>query len=157
MVFLSSACGSGSGSAFFLTALRRRTFGLSSTSGLERVGGLRDEGTLVEGGDEVGTEDDVGTEDEVGTEDDVGTELPPKVDDGGTKDSVFFICFSTRFASSDATTDPPDPNSDFTGESELPLSALSILNEPKPSSSSFFLLVFAGGGDLLCLRCSVRR
>ena len=142
---VSFGSGSGSGSAFFLTALRRRTFGFSSASGSERTGGARDDGTLVDGGVDVGTEDDV------------GTELLPKVDDGGTKDYVFFICFSTRFASSDSTTDPPDPNSDFTGESEPPLSALSILNEPNPSSSSFFLLVFAGGGDLLFLRCPIRR
>ena len=138
-----SVSGSGSGSAFF-TALRRRTFGLASGSGLARAGGERDDGTLV------------GAE-EVGTEDDVGTELLPKVDVGGTNDSVLLICFSTRFASSDATTDAPDPNSDLVDESELPLSALSILNDPKPSSSSFFLLVFAGGGDLLFLRCSFRR
>ena len=138
-----SVSGSGSGSAFF-TAFRRRTFGLAFGSGSERAGGERDDGTLV------------GAE-EVGTEDDVGTELLPKVDVGGTKDSVRLICFSTRFASSEATTELPDPNSDLVDESELPLRALAILNEPNPSSSSFFLLVFVGGGDLLFLRCSLRR
>ena len=140
-VFLvsSTGSGSGSGSAFF-TALRRRTFGFASVSGSARAGGDRDDGTLV------------------GAEEDVGTELLPKVEVGGTKDSVFLICFSTRFASSDATTELPDPNSDFEGpESELPLKALSMLKEPNPSSSSFFLLVFAGGGDLLFFFCSLRR
>ena len=138
-VFLVSSTGSGSGSAFF-TALRRRTFGFASVSGSARAGGDRDDGTLV------------------GAEEDVGTELLPKVEVGGTKDSVFLICFSTRFASSDATTELPDPNSDFEGpESELPLKALSILKEPNPSSSSLFLFFFAGGGDLLFFCCSLRR
>ena len=79
-------------------------------------------------------ETDVGAEE---TELETGAP-PPKVEVGGTNGSLSSICFSTRFASSEATTELPEPNSVRELESPPLLNALSMEKEPKPSSSFFF-------------------
>ena len=122
--------GSGSGSACFRTALRRRTFGFSA--GSEDFADPDDR--VLEDGTEVGAEE---TEVETGAP-------PPKVEVGGTKGSLASISFSTRFASSEATTELPEPNSEREGDELALPSALSIEKEPNPSSS-FFLDFFGAG------------
>ena len=89
----------------FLTALRRRGFGFSA--------GSEDFAGLV-GRDEDGTA--VGVEE---TELETGAP-PPKVEVGGTNGSLFSISFSTRFASSDATTELPEPNSERVDDDSPP-------------------------------------
>ena len=114
------------------TALRRRGFGFSA--GSEVFAGLDDR-------DDEGT--DVGAEE---TELETGAP-PPKVDFGGTNGSLFSISFSTRLASSEVTTELPEPNSERLVDDSPPPRALSIENDPKPSSS-FFYDFFGFGGSL---------
>ena len=64
---------------------------------------------------------------------------------GGTNRSLSRVSFSTRFASSETRTELPEPNSERDPESPLLLRALSMENDPNPSSS-FFLDFFEGAG-----------